>query len=165
MRFIAFALTAAPILTITSISIDRFLLIAYAIKHSCLINGKVLIIWPACIWLLGITIPAKEVIFGNQSYDWMSISCFIAITVIPSAVMYALTYFKLKKQSRKMQALQGSIESRAKKIRILKEKQFLKTIVIIACIAVIFIIPAAVSRNISLITLSFIDIFLFVCCT
>ena len=124
MRFIAFALTAAPILTITSISIDRFLLIAYAIKHSRLIKEKLLIIWPACIWLLGITIPAKEVIFGKQSYDWMSISCFIAITVIPSAVMYALTYFKLKKQSRKMQALQGSIESRAQKIRILKNRYY-----------------------------------------
>ena len=61
--------------------------------------------------------------------------------------MYALTYFKLKKQSRKMQALQSSIESRVQKIRIFKEKQFLKTIVIIACIAVIFIIPAAVLRN------------------
>ena len=52
MRFIAFALTVASILTITSISIDRFLLVAYAIRHCRLIKGKVLIIWPACIWLL-----------------------------------------------------------------------------------------------------------------
>ena len=147
VRFIAYALVAVSILTISSISIDRFLLVAYPIKHSYLMKGKVLIIWPACIWLIGITIPAKEVIFGKQSYDSIALSCFIAIVVVFSAVMYALTYVKLRKQSRNMQALESSVGSRAQKTRILKEKQFLRTIVIIACVAVICIVPATVFRN------------------
>ena len=74
MRFIAFALTAAPILHQTfPFDIDKS---TNNLASLYLAN-----------WLLGITIPAKEVIFGKQSYDSMSIRCFIAITVILSAVI------------------------------------------------------------------------------
>ena len=130
-------------LTISSISFDRFLLVAYPIKHSYLIKGRRFIILPACIWLMSAVFPMKIAIFGKHSFDSPGINATTAIMFVFSAVMYALTYFKLKKQSRNMQALQSSIESRAQKIRVLKEKQFLRTIVVIACIAVITTVPAS----------------------
>ena len=54
--------------------------------------------------------------------------------------MYSSTYYKLKKQSRNI-VLRSSNEIRAQEIRILKEKRFLRTIVIIACIAFVCTVP------------------------
>jgi predicted neutral ceramidase superfamily lipid hydrolase len=71
----------------------------------------------------------------------MYIMCVIIIAF--SAIMYAATYYQLKKQSRNI-ALQNSNDSRAQEIRILKEKRFLKTIIIIACIAFICVVPTAI---------------------
>ena len=147
LRFILTTTIYASIVTIISISIDRFLLVAYPIKHSYFIKGNVLTIWPACIWLASIIIPTKRLIFGEHSYDLVAIHSIAAIVGILSAVLYAFTYFKLKKQSRSMQALQSSIESRAQHIRILKEKQFLKTIMIIACVTVICIVPSSILKT------------------
>ena len=147
LRFILTTTIYASIVTIISISIDRFLLVAYPIKHSYFINGNVLTIWPACIWLASIIIPTKQLIFGERSYDLVAIHSIAAIVGILSAVLYAFTYFKLKKQSRNMQALQSSIESRAQRIRILKEKKFLKTIILIACVAAICIVPSSILKT------------------
>ena len=103
---------------------------------------------PACIWLMSAVFPMKIAIFGKHPFDSPGINATTAIIFIFSAVMYALTYFKLKKQLRNMQALQSSMESRAQKIRVLKEKQFLRTIVVIACIAVITTVPASLLRTV-----------------
>ena len=135
-------------ITISSVSFDRFLLVAYPIKHSYLIKGRRFIIWPACIWLMSAVFPMKMVIFGNRPSDLPGINATTAIIFVFSAVMYALTYFKLKKRSRNMQALQSSMESRAQEIRVLKEKQFLRTIVVIACIALITTVPASLLRTV-----------------
>ena len=148
IRFILATTINVSIATIISISIDRFILVARLIKHSYFIKGKVLTIWPACIWLTSIIIPTKRQIFGERSSELVALNSTAAIIGILSAVLYAFTYFKLKKQSRNMQALQSSIESRAQRIRILKEKQFLKTIIIIACVAVICIVPSSILKTI-----------------
>ena len=146
LRFIAYTALSVSTLTITSISIDRFLLVAYPMKHSYLIKGKVFLIWLACIWLVGIVFPTKQVILGKQSYDSVAVSFLAAIIVIFSSCMYALTYFNLKKMARNIQALQSSTESRAHGIRVLKQKHFLKTIIIIACMSLICLLPPTVLR-------------------
>ena len=148
LKPIVFAAKFVSILTLSSISIDRFLLVVYPIKHSYLIKGRPLVIWPACIWLIGIVFPMKIVIFGQYSYDLAVVNSTTAIIGVFSAVMYALTYSKLKKQSRNIQALQSSNESCAQRIRVLKEKQILRTIVIIACIAVICVVPFSSLRTV-----------------
>ena len=107
IRFILATTINVSIVTIISISIDRFLLVAYPIKHSYFIKGNVLTIWPACIWLASIIIPTKRQIFGERSYDLVAIHSTVAIIGTLSTVLYAFTYFKLKKQSRSMQALQN----------------------------------------------------------
>ena len=148
LRTLVYVAKFGSTLTISSISFDRFLLVAYPIKHSYLIKGRRFIILPACIWLMSAVFPMKIAIFGKHPFDSPGINATTAIMFVFSAVMYALTYFKLKKQSRNMQALQRSIESRAQKIRVLREKQFLRTIVVIACIAVITTVPASLLRTV-----------------
>ena len=70
--------------------------------------------------------------------------CSAAILVMLSATMYAITYSKLKENSKNIASQLSSTESRAQKIRIRKDKQFLKTIILIACIALVCIVPSMV---------------------
>ena len=64
-----------------------------------------------------------------------------------SGVVY-LYILQLKKQSTN-KALQNSKENRAQKARILKEKQFLKTVIIISCIAFVCVVPSMVTFQIN----------------
>ena len=127
--------------SITSISIDRFLMVASPIKHRILMKGKVIVLWIAAIWIVNCVIPLSLNLSDIDKTDTSQGLCsFGVIVIIVSSVMYSSTYYKLKKQSRNI-ALQNSNESRAQEIRILKEKRFLKTIIIIACIAFVCTVP------------------------
>jgi hypothetical protein len=90
--------------------------------------------------------PTKRLIFGTEVYDEIVFTLFGIIVIIFSSVMYSSTYFKLKKQSKNL-ALQNNSsvpDSRAQAKRILMEKKFLRTIILIACIAFPCIVPSAV---------------------
>ena len=132
-------------LSIISISIDRFLMVVYPIQHRILMNGKVKILWLAVIWTVSCVIPGLRFLYANnrEEIDKNTMYPFSIIVVILSAVMYASTYYTLKKQSRKI-PLHNSNENRAQKIRILKEKQFLKTVMIIACVAFFCAMPSII---------------------
>ena len=130
-------------LSIISISIDRFLMVAYPIKHRVLMKGKVIVLLLVTIWIATCVPPVLQQfnIYSPQKNNTINVYTLAVISVIISAVMYASTYRKLKKQSRNI-ALQNSNGSRAQEIRILKEKQFLQTIMIIACIAFVCVVPS-----------------------
>ncbi len=130
----------ASFVSIISVSIDRFLIVSYPIKHRILMNGKVVVLWLASIWIVSCVLPVLQLLQVNDRNNMHTLGAIISIL---SAVVYALTYNKLKKQSRNI-ALQNSNESRAQEIRILKEKRFLKTIILIASIAFICIVPSMV---------------------
>ena len=127
--------------SIASISIDRFLMVSYPIRHRILMKGKILVFWIAAIWIVKVLI-SFSLIISDLSYtnERRGVCVYNLIVIILSSVVYSSTYYKLKKQSRNM-TLQNSAEGRAQEMRILKEKQFLKTIIIIACIAFICIVP------------------------
>ena len=128
--------------SLTSISIDRFLIVAYPIKHRILMKGKLVIFWILAIWIVSCVIPVFEMFSNIRGTSGIqAIYSFGVIVIMLSSVMYSSTYYKLKKQSTNI-ALQNSIESRAEQIRILKEKRFLKTIVTIACIAFVCSVPS-----------------------
>ena len=132
---------AGSCLSITSISIDRFLMVASPIKHRLLMKGKVMILWIPAIWIASCVIPLFIMlsdIHKKRGVQTLCVSGLVAITL--SSVMYTSTYYKLKKQSRNL-ALQNSTESRAQEIRMLKEKRFLHTIIIIACMASVCTVP------------------------
>ena len=127
--------------SIASISIDRFLMVSSPIKHRTLMKGKVMILWISTIWIVNFVFPASLLFTDIAAINASRvIASFCAIVIVLSAVMYSCTYSKLKKQSRNM-TLQNSTESRAQEIRILKEKRFLNTIIIIASIAFVSTVP------------------------
>ena len=129
------------IVSITSISIDRFLMVNCPIKHRILMKDKVMILWITAIWLVTCVISASTTFsnIGETNNSYVAY-LFSVIVIILSSVMYSSTYHKLKKQSRNV-ALQNATEGRAQQIRILKEKRFLKTIFIIACMAIVCTLP------------------------
>ena len=131
-------------LSITSVSIDRFLLVAYPIKHRILIKGKVLVLWLAIIWTVSCVIPALAMFSDiSKTSGYNAFYTFTVLVILPSAVMYSSTYYNLKKQSRNI-ATVNSTEGRAQEMRTLKEKRFLNTIIIIAVIAFVFTVPSMV---------------------
>ena len=128
--------------SITSISIDRFLTIAYPLKHRILVRGKAMIIWLAIIWIVSsYTFVLKMFRVHLEGSRGIIVKNIPSTIVIFSSILYASTYYKLKKQSRNM-ALLNSTESRAQEKRILKEKRFLNTIILVACIALVCIVPS-----------------------
>ena len=129
---------AASFVSIASISIDRFLLVAYPIKHHILMRGKVIIMWLAAIWIVSCTLPLIRLFCDHKNHQIIGV-----IIIIISVAIYACTYWKLRKQAKNI-ALQNSCESRAQEIRILKEKKFLNTIILIACVAFLSIVPSMV---------------------
>ena len=131
--------TSASIMSIFSVSVDRFLIVVYPIKHRIYTTGKIMILWLATIWVFTCVVALLKqfLAFRREAGAYILASFFITL----SGVMYALTYYKLKKQSRNLASF-NSIASRAQEIRIMKEKKFLNTIVIIASIAFFCIVPA-----------------------
>ena len=129
--------------SITSISFDRLLMVAYPIKYRVLVSNKTILLWLALIWKLSLISPVFGLIYSNTQHGRTSWYICTMVAILLAEVMYAFTYSKLKNQSRNI-ALHNTNQSRAQEIRILKEKRFLKTIIIVACIAFICIVPAMI---------------------
>ena len=139
--FLVFWMGLASFVSITSVSIDRFVMVTYAIKYRILMNGKVMVLWISAIWILSCAIPLFRLLSDRYGLDsGRALYIFSVIIIILSSVMYSSTYYKLKKQSNSI-VLQNSNGNRAQEIRILKEKRFLRTIIIIASIAFACFIP------------------------
>ena len=139
--FLVFWMGLASFVSITSVSIDRFVMVTYAIKYRILMNGKVMVLWISAIWILSCAIPLFRLLSDRYGLDsGRALYIFCVIIIILSSVMYSSTYYKLKKQSNSI-VLQNSNGNRAQEIRILKEKRFLRTIIIIASIAFACFIP------------------------
>ena len=98
--------------------------------------------WLAYIWLVGVIYLAKKLAFENGRYDKL-VGTFFGLTVIlSSAAIYGVTYFKLRKQTRNS-VLDESANTnrRVYASRMLKEKKFLTTIIVIASIHVVCMVP------------------------
>ena len=137
IEYIAFCFGLASFVTITSISIDRFFVVALPIKHRILMKGKLIIMWLAAIWIVSCFISVLQLLHIHGTKLAHS---FVVISIILSTVMYSSTYYNLKKQSRTLAGIISN-ESRAQEIRILKEKRFCKTIIIISCVSFVCIVP------------------------
>ena len=143
-EFLVYWFGTVSMVSITSISIDRFLTVSYPIKHRTLINGKVIIMWLVLIWLGSSIVPAVELFFHREGKKILVTNIFITIIIMVFyTIMYSWTYCKLNKQSKNM-AVQNSTESLAQQMRNLKEKRFLQTIILIACIAFACLVPSAI---------------------
>ena len=128
-------------LTITSISIDRFLLVVYPLKHRVLMKGKVIVVWLLFIWCVGCILQIKGSLFFTRMDSTILNFAHIALIIFTS-VIYGFTCSKLKSQSKNL-ALEN-IPHRHQKARVIKEKRFLTTIILISCIALICIVPPSI---------------------
>ena len=139
--FFTFWIAGTSLISIASISIDRFLIVSFPIKHRILMRGKIMILWIATIWIVSCFISALTTFSDvSETNPRNEFYIFSVILIVLSSVMYSSTCYKLKKQSKNI-ALQNSTETRVQEIRIIKEKRFLKTIIIIACVAFISVVP------------------------
>ena len=139
--FFIFCLGIVSFVSITSISIDRFLLVTYPIKHRIWFKSKVIVLWIAAIWVVSCVISLYQMFSDFRSASGRRVFYVFSVSLILlSSVMYSSTYYKLKRQSRNI-ALHNSNGSNGQEIRILKQKRFLRTIVIISCIAFVSIVP------------------------
>ena len=142
--FFLYWFACASLASLGSVSIDRFLMVTYPIKYRILINGKVMALWLGTIWTVS-CVNSAMVWFSDasQAVTGNILHILNATIITISAVIYASTYHKLKKQSRSI-ALTNSHENHAQAKRILKEKRFLNTIIILACIAFVSIAPTSI---------------------
>ena len=138
--FFIFWIPGTSFASIASISIDRFLMVSSPIKHRILMKGKIIILCIASIWIISCIAASTTVSDVSKTNTRSEFYIFSMIVIILSSVMYSSTCYKLKKQSRNI-ALQNSSETRAQEMRIIKEERFLKTIIIIACIAFLSAVP------------------------
>ena len=145
LEFFRFTFHLGSVITLTLIAIERFVIIAYPFKHRLFMNGKVVSACLVCIWLLSCIHPAKELIFGFHDHDYIILTYFAATLVILATVIYSFTYIKLKKQSHNIDLQLGATPaSHAHTTRILKQKRFLRTIILIAFIYVICSMPGII---------------------
>ena len=116
---------------------------AFPIRHRVLIKGKVIVMLIAAVWIASWAMPVLKLLYGRERNYEIYKYGFSKAVIVFSAVFHAFTYYRLKKQSRSI-ALQNSSDTRAQELRIQKEKQFLKTIILIACIAFACTVPSLV---------------------
>ncbi|XP_028393445.1 alpha-1A adrenergic receptor-like [Dendronephthya gigantea] len=137
------------IFTIAIISMDRFLMTVYPIKYRILMEGKRLIVWLICTWLISFGISTKVFLLDPLNkigeVATLVINFFAGAVIIFSCVMYGLTYYKLKKQYRNFAP--ENISNRQGQARVMKEKRFLRTISFVACIQIVCILPSATFFN------------------
>ena len=144
LQFLWSITLSVSIITITAISLDRFLMVVYPMKHRVLMKGRIIFVCSVCSWLGSIILPIKDYCLSTN--DSIEIMTFIAESMIVIAViMYALTYYKLRKQFNNI-ALEN-FSDRQQQARNIKEKRFLKTIILIACIAFICVVPTSLMYN------------------
>lgn len=147
MEYMNHSTVVASSIAMFSIAVDRCLLVTHPIKHRIFVSNKKMILWVALIWLLSFTESIKQAIMnGETSYDDLVRVCFYLLIVMWTLVFYTVTLKSLKKQSNRLDQLQNNNtaqEHRAQKLRILNEKRFVETVIIIACIYFLTILPNA----------------------
>ena len=138
--FLWLTFSAVPHATI--ISFQFLSTVFYGRISATWMKGKTMASWLACIWLVGAIYPAKKLAFENGRYDKL-VGTFFGLTVIlSSAAIYGVTYFKLRKQTRNSVLDESAnINRRVYASLMLKEKKFLTTIIVIASIHVVCMVP------------------------
>ncbi len=75
--FLQISFVIVSLVSLTSISIDRFLMVAYPIKHRILMKGKVIVLCLAVIWIFGCSLcdntslwPAEQNLYVQRWCDY-----------------------------------------------------------------------------------------------
>jgi hypothetical protein len=123
----------ASIFSIFSIAVDRYLLTVRPFTHRVLLNGRRIAIWIATTWLLSMWPVLKTSIFGFNKVGSIIYHTIIVVFSLLTVLIYLITYFSLRKQGR---FLSGQRQSQNR-----SQKEFLKTITIVAFIQILTFVP------------------------
>ena len=122
------------LLSIFSIAVDRYVLTVHPFKHRVLLNGRRIAIWILSLWLLSSWLVVKDLTFGTSQIDTQIYDTIFIVISLVTGLIYVNTYLSLRKQRR------GISEQNQSRRRPLQE-EFLKTILIVAVIQILTLVP------------------------
>ena len=131
---------------IVSIAADRYLMVTYPFKHHYLMSGKKIIIWITYIWILAAFRAATQSMIWRHNVYSFSIDIYLGVAIVLlTGILYVLIFISLQKQTRNLALDDASGSNRSQVTRMLKEKQFVRTILLVACVAFIGIVPYSIA--------------------
>ena len=134
LQIISFSVSLVSYLSIFSIALDRYMLTVHPFKHRVLLNRKRLAIWIASIWLLSLSHLAIEFTLGSNLVDEKVYNVTLIIVALLSVTIYIITYISLRKHERHI-SQRSQCQNRA------LQREFLKTILIVATIQIVTLVP------------------------
>ena len=163
VEFFIYTLFYSSMLTIFSIAVDRYVITVHPFKHRILMSGRKSALWICANWVLSTIHPVERFLFGYGRFDMIAKSTICLILMALTCIFYAKTYLTLRTQAKTtMDELEGSTgrEKFSKQagnisatrssfeVRKAREQKFLTTIVIIACISAVTLLPGIIHRQI-----------------
>ena len=123
--------------SVFSIAIDRYMLTVHPFTHRVFLNGRRIAVWITSIWLQGFCHLAIEFTFGQNSVKKKVFnSTFITVALL-TGLIYLITFVSLKKQEKNI-SQRNQCQSRS------IQREFLKTIIMVALIQIFTIVPPSV---------------------
>ena len=131
---------------IASIAADRYLMVTYPFKHHYLMSGKKIIIWITYIWILAAFRAVTQAVIWPWNVYSFTIDIYLGVAIVLlTGILFVLISMSLKKQARNLALDDASGSNRGQATRMLKGKQFVRTILLISCVAFIGIVPYSIA--------------------
>ena len=133
---------SVSMLTIVSIAADRWLMVVSPFKHHYLMNGKRVLVWITCVWISSILYALKYSVLEAKNIYNFSVEVYLGVAIVLAVgILYLSTSISMRKQRRKLALQNESVLNRSETTRLLKEKQFMKTILLVAFVTFSGLIP------------------------
>ena len=146
LRIISGIAFGVSVLAIFSIAIDRFIMVTYPFKHQYLMSGKKIILWITFFWILSsFRSFAETMLLPTNVYSFTIQNCLAVAIILLSGILYVSIFISLRKQTKNLALHCASGSNRSQATRLLKEKQFVRTIILVALIAIIGIVPYSIA--------------------
>ena len=126
--------------SMVSIAIDRYLLTVHPFRHRVLLNKRRIGIWIISVWLLSCIQLVKDLTFDvNEKIDNIVYETVFVVVSLATTFIYIITYVSLKRQGR-------NISGQTQSGRLAAQKQFLKTIMVVAFIQNLTLVPTSMEN-------------------
>ena len=131
----------ASFLSLLSIAVDRYFIVVHPFKHRSYMSGMKTTIWIAFIWIFSFCDPVYHIL--TDTVDELSYFKYflMAVVVILTSFAYVLTFISLKRDAK---YLSSNGKGQSCQTRIINEKKFLNTIIVIGIVAVLCVTPVTV---------------------
>ena len=140
------------IFTIFGIAVDRFLMVAFPFKQRSLMSGKKIVVWITLFWMLPLCYTLREFLSpeSSEAFEVGNVKIYAELTLtFLAGALYVMTTRSLRIQARKLVSYNPEFRSnRTQTIRALKERRFMNTIAMVACITFIGIVPCIITYNV-----------------